>query len=69
MLLTMLMALAMLPLGTMVTLLSPVITISSSSESDSDIIRLEVCASEGKFIYVKYETFFDSPNFEELKDN
>ena len=65
----MLTALAMLPLGTMVTLLSPVITISSSSESDSDIIRLEVCASEGKFIYVKYAPFFDNSNFEEHKDN
>ena len=43
----MLTALAMLPLGTMVTRLSPVMTISSSSESDSEIIRLEVCASEG----------------------
>ena len=42
----MLTALAMLPLGTMVTRLSPVMTISSSSESDSEIIRLEVCASD-----------------------
>ena len=44
----MLTALAMLPLGTMVTRLSPVMTISSSSESDSEIIRLEVCASDGR---------------------
>ena len=60
----MLTALAMLPLGTMVTLLSPVMTISSSSESDSEIIRLEVCASEENctFNYVKLSRFHEHPN-------